>query len=421
MIEQPAFGRRLRQVRVQRGMSQSELANAEVSASYVSLVESGRRLPNDMLAELFARRLDVPLENLTAPQDPAEHRSRRLDLTGRLLVARALRKDGELEAAAEQLRGLEAEAAGHSDEDVLWESSWELATVLHALGHLEEQQRVLVALLDNVLTQEAPRLAARVGAALAENLRRQGRPGEAVRSAEAAVAVTVTLPPASPERVAALVALLAAYTDSSEPANAVTLAGTLEALAEEIPAQQLRGRVYWALGGAWFLAGEPERAVALHDRAFACLRPEADLPAWARLCLTSAVLRLENDPSDAAAEAAGALLRRARQALELVGRPGDLRELMLGEAQLALREEKADEVLALTSRVLESAGELPLPERGTCLLVAARAHVLAGDLPAAQSGYRLAAQAMEQAGAYRKSAQAWRELSELLAGGAPGH
>lgn len=420
MIEQPAFGRRLRQLRVQRGLSQSELAGDEVSASYVSRVESGQRSPNDLIAALFARRLDMPLEALTnaGSQDDLGHRSRRLDIAGRLLEARALCKDDELTDAAALLRSIGTEVGGHAEEDVLWEAAWDLADILRKLGDTGEEHTVLTRLAGTSLSQETPRLGARVATALAKNLHRQGRLGEAVRVAEHAVSVTVALAPTAHERVSAMLALINSYADSGELENAATLADTLQEIAGDVPSRQLRGQVYWAAGSVRFLCRRPQDAVRLHEQAFDCLHPETNLAAWARLCRASAALRLEYDPSDDAAEQATRLLARARQALELVGRGDDMTELMLAEAQLALRLEQSDRVLELTADLLAAPDTDPPPAtRGRCHLLAARAQTMAGDTAAARDSYRNAAEALDRAGSYRKSSEAWRRLSELLAAG----
>ncbi|MDX2599658.1 helix-turn-helix transcriptional regulator [Streptomyces caniscabiei] len=421
MIEQPAFGRRLRRLRQQRGLSQGELAGDDVSASYVSRVESGGRSPNDLIASLFARRLEVPLEALTGPDpEEEEHRgSQRLDVASQLLTASALRKDGELTEAAELLRGIVTAGAGHSEEDLLWEAAWVLAEVLRELGQALEEHTILTGLAETSLSQETPRLAARVATALSENLRQQGRLGEAVRVAETAVSDIVTLPPTAHERVNAMLALLNAYAESGELENAARLADTLQEIAEDIPSRQLRGQVYWAVGSTRFLSGLPQEAARLHEQAFGCLRPDVNLLAWARLCRASAALRLEHDPSEDALESAEGLLTRARQAIELVGRADDLADLMLAEAQLALRQGHPERVLELAGRLGDGDAELPSAKLGQCHLLSAKAYLLTGDTAAAQDSYRQAAETLERAGAYRKSSEAWRQLSELLTPGAP--
>ncbi|MGV9317096.1 helix-turn-helix domain-containing protein [Streptomyces sp. NPDC003691] len=422
MIEQPGFGRRLRRLRLQRGLSQGELAGDDVSASYVSRVESGGRSPNDLIASLFARRLEVSLETLTSPDSEEgrrEHRSQRLDVASQLLTAGSLRKDGELMETADLLRRIVAEGAGHSEEDLLWEAAWVLAEVLQELGRTDEEHAVLSSLAETSLSQETPRLAARVATALAENLRRQGRLGEALRVAEAAASDIVTLPPSTHERVNAMLALLNAYADSGELENAAGLADTLQEVAEAIPSRQLRGKVYWAVGSTRFLCGLPQDGARLHEQGFACLRPDVNLVAWARLCRVSAALRLEHDPSGDALLSAEGLLAKARQAVELVGSADDVTDLMLAEAQLALRQGHPEQVLKLTDRVCGQDGEVPLAKLGQCRLLSAKAHSLAGNAAAARDSYRQAAEALEQAGAYRKSSEAWRQLSELLTPGGP--
>jgi hypothetical protein len=107
-------------------------------------------------------------------------------------------------------------------------------------------------------------------------------------------------------------------------------------------------RASWALSSTWFLAGRLDLAVSRLEEAFRCLRPEVSL-----LACSSAVLRLEHDPGDAASEAAEKLLARARQALELVGNVPELRELTVAEVRLALRQQRPEQAHAL----LESVGE----------------------------------------------------------------
>src|SRR3954465_1766582 len=57
MSGQEALGRRIRDLRVRRGMSQAQLALPELSDSYVSLIESGKRVPTPDVVRLLARKL----------------------------------------------------------------------------------------------------------------------------------------------------------------------------------------------------------------------------------------------------------------------------------------------------------------------------------------------------------------------------
>lgn len=58
-------GSKIRQLRIGLGLTQAQLAGDEVTAAYVSRIESGERVPSARLLRLFAERLDVSVEALT--------------------------------------------------------------------------------------------------------------------------------------------------------------------------------------------------------------------------------------------------------------------------------------------------------------------------------------------------------------------
>jgi tetratricopeptide (TPR) repeat protein len=58
------LGRRMRKLRLARGMTQKELADPNYSYAYVSTIEAGRRTPSREAVEHFARRLGVSPEEL---------------------------------------------------------------------------------------------------------------------------------------------------------------------------------------------------------------------------------------------------------------------------------------------------------------------------------------------------------------------
>ena len=71
------LGQRLRALRKERGLSQSDLAGDLVSPSYVSLIESGQRSPEREVLEGLARKLDCSvlyLESGVAPEEITEQR-----------------------------------------------------------------------------------------------------------------------------------------------------------------------------------------------------------------------------------------------------------------------------------------------------------------------------------------------------------
>ncbi|NUT45457.1 MAG: helix-turn-helix transcriptional regulator, partial [Thermoactinospora sp.] len=64
MTTSDLVGLRIKTVRRQRGLSQAQLAHPELSDSYVSLIESGKRTPTPAVLELLAQKLDCSLSYL---------------------------------------------------------------------------------------------------------------------------------------------------------------------------------------------------------------------------------------------------------------------------------------------------------------------------------------------------------------------
>lgn len=64
----PAFGQRLREIRIERGMSQKELAGSDFTKGFISLLETGRTRSSLRAANILASRLGVAVADLMGPQ-----------------------------------------------------------------------------------------------------------------------------------------------------------------------------------------------------------------------------------------------------------------------------------------------------------------------------------------------------------------
>jgi tetratricopeptide (TPR) repeat protein len=62
----PAFGKRIKDLRVARGMTQADLAGNDFSKGFISLVETGRTRTSLRAAEVLARKLDIPVTELVS-------------------------------------------------------------------------------------------------------------------------------------------------------------------------------------------------------------------------------------------------------------------------------------------------------------------------------------------------------------------
>ncbi|PWI16813.1 transcriptional regulator [Streptomyces sp. Act143] len=100
------IGRRVQQLRVERGLTQRQLAEPAYTAAYISTLESGRVRPSDQALRHLADRLDVAFDEL------ATGRPARLvtDLRLRLIEAQRTLANGDTEEAARSYATLLAEA-----------------------------------------------------------------------------------------------------------------------------------------------------------------------------------------------------------------------------------------------------------------------------------------------------------------------
>ncbi|MGW5117137.1 helix-turn-helix domain-containing protein [Streptomyces noursei] len=89
-------------------MTQHELAGPDISASYISLVERGKRIPSGRALKILAGRLGVGMADISGGAARAESagRVRRLDLVGRLVAARRQWEGGDPEGALRAFRAL---------------------------------------------------------------------------------------------------------------------------------------------------------------------------------------------------------------------------------------------------------------------------------------------------------------------------
>lgn len=410
VIDQPEFGRRLRALRRKAERSQADLAGPDLSPSYVSLVEAGRRAPTPAVAQRLVAGLGMTMEEFE--RCGADEREERHERADRLLAARSAQEDGELEQAAEMLRALIRDIVDQEDAETLWEARWLLSEVLARADQPADRLAVLADLAASRLTTTSVARNARVHTYLCDAYRDVGKLGEAIGAGNDAVSAADALPAEAPERARALIALIAAHAESGDLAEAEKLAGQLEELTDVVSARQVRGEAHWAIGNVGYLSGSLQAAAAHHELAFKLIRPDTDVLQWARLCKGSATLALAagGDP-----EQAGELLRQARVGLELVGRPIDLTELIAVEAAHRLAVGEPKEALELSGQALGAAQHMSAQDLARVHVTAARAHAKLGEDEPAADAYRAAGDLLEDAGLYQRAAAVWRELSELLA------
>src|SRR3954451_8187371 len=112
-------GRRIRQARQERGLTQEALAGPEFTKGYVSALERGTVRPSLKALQVFARRLNVEIVDLLTARDETdagpELRAAEEDLNQQLNYARMLIGTGQFDEAFQLIRDAEESAKPYRD------------------------------------------------------------------------------------------------------------------------------------------------------------------------------------------------------------------------------------------------------------------------------------------------------------------
>jgi tetratricopeptide (TPR) repeat protein len=140
------IGRRVQQLRADRGLTQRQLAEPAYTPAYISTLEAGRVRASDDALRHIAERLGVAFDELATGR-PAHLVT---DLRLRLTEAQRVLATGDAEAAAEQYAALlaEAEGNGFAEERAtallgLGECGIDVGELASARRHFEQAEQVL--------------------------------------------------------------------------------------------------------------------------------------------------------------------------------------------------------------------------------------------------------------------------------------
>jgi transcriptional regulator with XRE-family HTH domain len=407
------LGARLRRLRVDRGLTQAQLAGTRLSESYVSLIESGRRSPTDEVVAYLAASLGCSVEALTggaglpdaataemlirrgewetnsgSPSQATEHLhagvelARQLGLTalaarGRLAMARALEVDGRLRDAIGLWEELLEESARNPRDVSAVAVTVGLSRCCRELGELDR--------------------AIEVGELYWATADKHHLGGDI--AGEDTVVVGATL--------------LSAYLETGNQGRCRELADELVALAETVNTPMATGAPYWNAALAAEADGRVAEALRLAEQAQARMSLTQDVRNRARLQIVLGGLHLRTQPPDTTE--AVRLLLAAEPVLEQFGSTVDIGYCRTELARAHLQNHdyhRAQELAKTTIADLNRSGEAPL-ELARTLMVLASAESALGRTTSARKNVRRAAEHLEHAGATRQAASRWTELAEL--------
>ncbi|WUH99434.1 helix-turn-helix transcriptional regulator [Spirillospora sp. NBC_00431] len=440
-------GERVRNLRLTRRLSQAQLAGHDLSDSYISLIESGKRTPTPTVLRMLAERLGCTPEYLAEGVEP-EQRAH-LEVRERHAHLALLRGDPVTAEA-----GFDEVIARSDDPDLTSRARWGRARALEELGRTDDA----IALFEE-LREQAERDPGRASwlppvIALARCYHAVGDLGQAIALGERAVERLHQLELGVGEEYTEVGRiLLLAYVDRSDPARAHELGRRLlnpkgaadEATSVQYQRASMRALEEGTIGDSLYFA----------DQALGTRGDTGPAQSRARLSLAAAKALLRgvtpfsaatppgtSPAADAASEYGFERPRpegspqAAQEALELLqgttGLNGDeSTESIIARARALVLVGDLDDAIATLERFLDTGLALAAPspvaltpppgtdvaartrESVLARLVLARARVAQGDPAAAKVVLGAASEQLATLPAGRPAAHLFRELGEL--------
>jgi transcriptional regulator with XRE-family HTH domain len=394
------IGQRLKRLRLERSLSQRELAAPGVSYAYISRIEAGTRQPSVKALRKLAAKLGVSADYLETGSELDPAGARELRLTDLELAVRLGESDGVEQGLEEVL----ASALAAADSAVAFRARVALAAIRESL---EDMQGAIV-YLEAALLDEPFQPADRVDvySQLGRAYAAIGRPSQAVELFERCLDASGGNPSAE-ARYAAMLSY--ALTDAGDIGRAEEVVKTVLARMQDTEDPYMRVRLYWSL--ARLAAAEGRASVALINirKAIALLETTEDALNLARAHVLAAKIVLDRGD----AEPATAHLDQAERLFEANPAHQDLVEVKVLRARVAVIHRDADGAVELAREALALEDVQPA-DRGHALAALGEALALREDTNAADTAYREAVDVLEAGGRWRPAANACRAWAHML-------
>jgi tetratricopeptide (TPR) repeat protein len=395
---------RIRDLRVQAGLSKTALAKPRYSLSYVSQIEAGRRTPSPEALAFFAGRLGVSPRYLTTgiPEDIEERLAYRIE-EGRVAL-----RQGRPHEALDVLGSVRAQAEEYALPAVRSQAMILTGDALVQLGKLNEAVDVLEEARER--GGLSPRDDGLVAAALARAYRLVGDLTYAAEVAESFLSSRDHGPLDLPVAVELQSVLISIYFERGDMLRAERAARRALLAAPLITSLEQRAKIYWYVGRVLTEARKWGEALEAATRARVIMEELEDRRSVARLHNAYAFICIESDPprTDEARDHLG----KAEALLVDLGAPGDLLSTYTERAKLALVEDEPEVALEFADRALLDSPPEEL-EKARALYLKGRILGVLGRTAEARPILREAVSSFHGHGARQEEASCWRELGEL--------
>jgi len=400
------IGQRLRRLRLERGLSQRDLAEKGVSYAYISRIEGGARRPSVKALRMLARKLGVSADYLETGSEIRDTDERELRIADAELE---LRLAGSSEDAEQRLARLRDEAIVAGDTVSAARAAIALGLAAAAAGRNAE---AIERLEEGVgLAPVSPAARPDVFATLGHAYAAGGRPERAVDVFERCLDELRELDPRDLAAEVRFTTYLSyALTDLGDLGRAqAVLDETLER-ADEFGDAYSRVRLYWSLARLNDVRGRPAAALDCVRRAMALLAVTDDTLHLARAHLLCSGILMTQGRADEAG--------RHQEAAERLFGPSpdveDLVQLRRDQARRAVLLGHGEEAIEHARASLAAAGDEYPHESGHALWSLAEGLALTGEPDEADATFREATTLLEEHGHRRDFVEAYRAWGKFL-------
>ncbi|GAA3553920.1 hypothetical protein GCM10022419_037860 [Nonomuraea rosea] len=293
MTTSDLVGLRIKTVRRQRGLSQAQLAHPELSDSYVSLIESGKRTPTPAVLELLAQKLDCSLSYLingvTAEQME--------DIELALGYARLALENGEVNEARTRFAELLANNNLTGLTTLRQDTEYGLALAAEACGNLDEAISILLKLHGE---EPASERRIEIAMALCRAYLSGERLSEAVEVGERMLIGNGRLP-WTDHLIELAATLLSAYLERGDLLRARQFAAELLNAADALGTPRSIVAANWMATNVASFTGHEQEALSFAERAMAVQLENGNPRGIARMRLALLGQRLRARPAEAVA------------------------------------------------------------------------------------------------------------------------
>jgi transcriptional regulator with XRE-family HTH domain len=279
---------------MQRGLSQRDLATGVVNPSYISLLESGSRVPTLDVVIQLSQALDVPLTSLYLSDPVPMVEPDVSDLMWQILAGSAA-DFGDLAAARTRIEAAYVESRRRGQPERVIEVGLALRQVLALAGDHAAELDLLEGLLPTAEAIHAPAVLVKLKIDYAAAGRSVGRYVDARRYAESALReIGATDLRETTEHVRLYGVLVAILCDSGDTDTVPELLERMFAISENTRSPAVSGRANWAAATAYARLGQPDRVADHLRKAREIMRgPTTSVRDWAHFTRAAASVLID--------------------------------------------------------------------------------------------------------------------------------